>query len=223
MKFLKLAAIAAACVVLGFAPARAQMWAVGAQIGTTGIGGELQLQINNALVARGTADWLSYSRDETFSGIDYSGKLQFGTGGAFLDWHPFQGSFLLSGGAYFGSRQVKLSAQPGAAITVDLGGTTYTGAEVGHLTGAVKMGDVEPFLGLGFDNAFQGNAGLGFKAMLGVSFSNAPSVSLVSTGGALSGNAAFQADVAAEQGKIRDDAKGFQYFPVLYVGLTYRP
>ena len=223
MKFLKLAAIAAACVVLAIVPARAQMWAVGTQIGTTGVGGELQLQLNNALVARGTVDWLSYSRDETYSDVDYSGKLQFGTGGAFLDWHPFQNGFLLSGGAYFGSRKIKLSAQPGAATSVDLGAATYTGAQVGRLTGSVKMGDVEPFAGLGYDNAFQGNAGLGFKVLLGVSFSDSPSVSLISSGGILSADPVFQADVAAEQDKIRHDAKDLQYFPVLYIGLTYRP
>jgi hypothetical protein len=212
---------AALAGVLGCSgPAAAQGFAIGAQIGTTGIGGELQYELFPTLVARGAVDYLSYDRDLNYESVDYSGQMKFTTGGAFLDWHPLLGSFFVSGGLYFGKRQVSLTATPAATITID--NVVFTAAQAGSVTGSIKMSSTQPFLGLGFDNSFQGLPGLGFKFLLGVAFSGSPSVSLNSAGGLLSNDATFQARLAAERDKIKDDAKEFKYFPVLNAGLTFR-
>jgi hypothetical protein len=217
MKSAYRAAVAALAVFAS--PAGAQNFAIGTQVGTTGIGGEVQYRISPGLVVRGTADFLSYSRDQTYQSIDYSGKLRFATAGAFLDWHPFQSWLMLSGGAYFGKREVTLGATPMTNVTID--GVSYTPAQVGTLKGGVKMSSAQPFLGLGIDNTFVGAPGLGFKAMVGVAFSGSPAVALASSGGTLSNDPAFLTRLNNERDKIKDDAKEFKYFPVLNIGLTY--
>jgi hypothetical protein len=210
---------ALAALVIFASPAGAQNFAIGTQAGTTGIGAEAQYQVTPGLVVRGTADFLGYSRDTTYDDINYTGRLKFATAGAFVDWHPFQSWLFLSGGVYFGQRKVSLAATPTTNVNID--GVNYTPAQVGTLTGAVKTSSAQPFLGFGIDNTFVGAPGLGFKAMVGVAFSSSPAVALASSGGLLSNDPTFQARLNNERNRIRDDARDFQYFPVINVGLTY--
>lgn len=200
--------------------AQSSPFAIGANIGTPGIGAEVQLQLSDSLVLRGDADWLSYSRDADYSGVAYNGKLNTATAGLFADFHPGASPFLLSAGAYLGDRKGDIEATP--STPVNIGGTTVTAAQVGRLQGSIKMSKFQPFVGLGFDNTFSGESGWGFRALAGIAFSKEPDVSLTSTGGTLSNDANFQALLRAEEADIQDDAKGFKYYPVLQVGVTRR-
>jgi hypothetical protein len=56
----------------------------------------------------------------------------------------------------------------------------------------------------------------------GVSFSKEPKVDLIATDGTLAGDPTFQAELQREEDNVRDDAKGFKYFPIVQVGLNYR-
>jgi hypothetical protein len=200
-------------------PAQAQNFAIGAQIGTTGVGAEAQYQFAPGWVLRGTADWLGYGDNQTYEAIRYRGRLHFATAGAFVDWHPFESWFLLSGGAYFGQRKLSLSAAPATPITID--NIVYTPLEVGRLDGSVKMGPAQPFLGLGIDNTFFGQPGLGFKLMAGAAYGGSPSVKMKSSGGTLTNNPIFQSHLDNERDQIRKDAEDYKFFPVVYFGLTY--
>ena len=215
MKF----AICAGALVAGLAfstGASAQI-AGGVNIGTTGIGIELQKPLTETIVGRVNADFLNYEREETLDEIDYDGKLKFSTAGVFADWHPGGASFFLSGGAYFGTREIELSGTPNQAV--EIGDTVYAPGSI-ILKGKIEMSDVQPFLGLGFDNTFSREQGLGFRAMVGASFSDEPDVSLTCTGG--SSCATAQADLDEERREIADDAEDFKIFPVVQVGLTYK-
>ena len=223
---MKSAILAAGLVLAAALPAAAQTApgrvALGASIGTPGIGAELKFKANDQVVLRGAVDGLSYSHDVNYDNIDYDGKLKMFTGGAFADLHPFAGSgFLVSGGAYFGTRKIDLHATPVVTGTVKIGDVTYTGSQVGQLDGRVKMSKFQPFAGLGYDNSFTSDRRWGFKAMAGVAFSKKPDVTLTASG-PLASNAQFQQELARELTNIRDDAKGFRYFPVVQLGLSYR-
>jgi hypothetical protein len=202
------------------AVAHAQNLAVGAVFGTPGIGVEAQAKVSRWLVLRAAADFAEFDRDETYGDIAYAGKLKLVTGGAFVDIHPLGGGLLVSGGAYIGKRRGELDGEP--TTTVRIGDKPYTPAQVGRIDSDIKMGDIQPFAGLGYDTTFRRTGRVGLKGVVGMAFSHSPDVTLTASGGALSTNAVFLQSLRDEEGQIRDDAKGFKYFPVAQVGLTYR-
>jgi hypothetical protein len=222
MRTLKILAAAAVLAVLpaGAALAQSGPLAVGVNAGTPGLGVEAKVRLGDSLVVRGGGDWLSFSHDEDYSGVSYDGKLKAATAGLFADWHPGGSAFLVSAGAYFGDRKLDLTARPTGPV--EIGGATFTPAQVGQIDGKAKLSSAQPFVGAGFDNTFPGDRAWGFRALVGVSFSDDPDVSLRASGGALSGDPAFQARLRQEEADIRDDAKDFKYYPVVQIGLARR-
>lgn len=198
--------------------AQAQV-AVGAHVGTPGVGVEAQLSLGPVFTLRGSIDRLGHDFDESYDGIDYGGEFDFNTVGAFIDLHPFANGFLISGGAYLGERKIRLDAEP--TVPVEIGGAVFTPSQVGQLSGAVTLSDLSPFIGVGFDNTFTRPGRWGVRAILGAALSEDPDVALDSTGGSLSNNAAFRARLEDEADRIRDETD-YGLFPVAQIGLTYR-
>lgn len=216
----KLLAAAIAIAAFSASAADAENLSIGVNLGTPGVGVQASAKLSDMVVLRGAIDGISISRDEDYSDIDYDGKAKLFTGGLFADLHPGGSAFFLSGGAYVGKRKINLRAQPTAPV--EIGGQTFAPAQVGRIDGEAKLSNVQPFLGLGFDNTFVGERGWGFRALAGVAFSKRPDVDLVASGGTLANDANFQARLATEEAEARDDAKNFRYFPILQVGLTRR-
>lgn len=217
MTMMKMAGAIAAFALTATATA-AQNLAVGVNVGTPGIGVQAQYQVSPMFVVRGAVDGLSFSRDEDYSDINYNGKVKEFTGGLFADLHPGGSSFFVSGGAYFGRRKIELDALPTAPV--DIGGQTFTPAQVGRLDGSAKLSDVQPFVGLGFDNTFTTSGSWGFRGLVGVAFSKKPDVNLTASGGLLSNDPTFQARLQQEEDDAQDDADSFRYFPVVQLGVT---
>jgi hypothetical protein len=83
--------VAAAALTLAFtshAAAQTSSVAVGLNLGTPGVGAQVQLRATDSVVLRADADWLNLSHDKSYSGVDYDGKAKATTGGVFADWHP---------------------------------------------------------------------------------------------------------------------------------------
>ena len=220
MKRLASAVLATLATALAASPSQAQI-AVGGHVGTTGVGPDLQYRLNDNFTLRGAADWLDLIYGQSYDGVRYDGRMKLMTGGAFLDWHPWANPVFLSGGAYFGDRQVDISATPAATVTI--GGQSFTPAEVGRLDGRIKMGSAAPFAGVGLDSQAGANAkGFGFKGLIGVAFSGRPTVDLSSTGGAFSNTSALLPSLDAERDRIADRASFLQYYPVAQVAVNYR-
>ncbi len=57
---------------------------------------------------------------------------------------------------------------------------------------------------------------------LGVVFIGAANVDLTSTGGTLSNDANFLAEVVKEEADVRDDLDGFKLYPVVSLGFSYK-
>ena len=189
-------------------------------LGTPGAGVEAQLSLGPVFVLRAGIDTLGYDIDQTFDDVDYAGRFDFDTVSAFVDVHPFQNAFLISGGVYVGDRTIGLSAQP--STPVEIGGQIVTPGQVGTLSGAIKLSDIAPFVGVGFDDAFYRDSRWGFRAIAGVAWSEAPDVALTSTGGSLSNDPAFRTRLEQEARDISEDAKDKGVFPIVQLGATVR-
>lgn len=216
-----LALAALIVVVAGGAQAQSRSPITAAlNLGTPGAGVEAQLSLGPVFVLRGGIDTLGYDVDQSFDGVDYAGRFDFDTVSAFVDVHPFANAFLISGGVYVGDRTIGLNARPSAPL--DIGGQTFTPGQIGTLSGAIKLSDVAPFLGIGFDDAFIRESRWGFRAIAGVAWSEAPEVALTSTGGSLSNDPNFRARLDQEARAIAEDAEDKGIFPVIQLGATVR-
>lgn len=225
MKSVLFGAAMAAVVLTSASAAQAQdwsaanRWAVGVTAGTDGLGADLKYALSPQLVLRARGAGLDFSHSETSDGVHYSGKIKFGTGGGFVDWHPWGGGFLISGGVVAGTRRIDLSGTPANNVTFN--GDTYTPAQVGSVYGRAKMPSTAGFLGVGYDTTFVSRGAVGFNILAGAQFGGSPKVHLTATGLAAS-TPQFQTDLAREEDKIRHDLDFAKVYPAVSVGLTYR-
>lgn len=221
MKPLFFAAVLAAALPAASALAQEDgRFAVGAQVGTPGVGVQAQFALSPVVVLRGSYDVLQWDRDQSYKGIDYDAKIDFKSPGAFVDVHPFRNGFLISGGAYFGDRKVDLDATP--TSNVNIGGATFTPAQVGNLTGRIDLESTAPFVGFGYDNTFTRGGRIGFRMLAGAAFGDEPQVELDSRGGTLSNDPTFRARLDEEEQEIQAQADNYKVLPVIQAGLNFR-
>jgi len=194
-------------------------WAVGVKAGTLGLGGEVVTDLLPYLNLRGSVQWMDLSLNLDLEDIEYNVDLDFLNPMLVVDWYPFHGSFRLSGGILFNGIEPALSGAP--TESVEIGGQTYTPAEVGTLRGELEFGDVAPYVGIGWGNALSHDGRLRLALDLGVAFVGSPDVNLSATG-TLASNEEFQRNLAQEEQDIEDDLEPFQFYPVLALSLTYR-
>ena len=188
--------------------------------GTTGVGAEVQLSLGPVFVVRGGVDTLGYEFDQSYSDVEYSGRFDFDTVSGAVDLHPFLNGWLISGGVYVGDRTIDLNGRPSAPV--EIGGATFTPAQVGTLSGRIKLSDTAPFVGVGYDDAFIREGRWGFRGLVGVAWSQEPEVGLSSEGGSLSNDPAFRARLEQEARDIQEDAKDKAFFPIVQLGVTAR-
>ena len=210
-KFLRWFALSALLVTGG---AAADGFGLGVKAGTLGFGVEGTFGLSENLNLRTGINDYSYSQDETEGGIRYDGKLELSTIALLLDWHPFAGTFRLSAGLMNNKNALRLSATPTANQTI--GGTSYTPADIGTLSGDVTFKSTAPYAGIGWGNAARrGRFGGVFE--IGAMFQGKPKVSLRASGGLVS-----QADLNAEAQEAQTDLDDFKIYPVISLGLSYR-
>ncbi|WP_207482234.1 porin family protein [Arenibaculum pallidiluteum] len=219
-------AVTAALVLLGAASAHAQdarPATFGPSASTLGLGAEAGFRFNDSFGIRGGANYLSWSTSREIGGIDYDADLRLASGGLVGDYYPLGGGFRISAGLRINGNKADISAVPGPFQTVDLGGTTYTGSEIGRLDGKVDFNRFAPYLGLGYEARLSDALSLSFDA--GALWQGKPDVSLRATpGAALPPAAAAQlaADVERERRNVEDDLEPFQFFPVVSITAKYR-
>lgn len=217
----------AVAMLVGATGAQAQdgRFAIGPQIGTTGVGIEAQFKVSDRITLRGGFDSLQFDAEVDGDDILYDGELDFTTGGVFADLHPTGGAFFLTAGVYFGDRQISVSGTPAPGTTVEIGDDTFTAEQVGTLNGEMDFGGTAPLVGLGWNNTFTASRRWGFKFMAGAAFGSDPDATLTRTGGsALStaDQARIDAELRAEELEIEEEADDFKVFPVVQLGVAYR-
>jgi len=188
--------------------------------GTLGIGLEVTQSIVPKVNARIGYNFFKYDYETTEDNIRYEFDLRLRSANFLADFHPLSGfmaGFRLSGGFLYSKNRVDMKALPSG--TYEIGGQTFTAAEVGTLTGKVDLKDWPIYLGIGWGNASSGFLGLALD--IGVAFSGSPAVDLATSGGDLSGDADFQRRLVQEEADLEDEIKAFNYYPNLSLGLSF--
>jgi hypothetical protein len=214
--FLVAATVLLAC---GSAQATFDEWAIGAKIGTLGIGGDLTTSVIPQVNLRASVQWFECSFDAQVSDIDYDVDLNLLNPLLLLDWYPFNGSFRISAGALFNASSIQLRGRP--AGEVEIGEQTYRADEVGTLEGDVEFDPVVPYVGIGWGNALGSSGHWGLTIDLGVAFIGSPDLDL-SANGPIASNPTFQQQLAQEKHDIQNELSDYNIYPVLSLSLFYR-
>jgi hypothetical protein len=214
-------AACAALLAISGAPALAQT--IAAKGGTTGLGAEIAVPLQERVAARLWVNGGSLSRSLTESGIRYDAKLKFGTAFALVDLHPLAGGFRISAGLAYNDNRFDFVGR-GDGGTIEINGVPYNSAAVGTLEGRVRFDSTSPYLGIGWAAAPRGAAGFGAAVDIGVMFQK-PRATLTGTCGTTLPApvcSQLQNDLRAEEAQFRDAVDGFKAYPVLSVGVSYR-
>ncbi|HUF50697.1 MAG TPA: hypothetical protein VMN60_07690 [Longimicrobiales bacterium] len=207
--------IAAVAVLVVPIAAPAQSLGVSARAGSLGIGGELSLGLTGRLAVRGGIGVLPFEVNRSYSDVDYTIEPTSPLANVGIDFYPGLGGLHIGGGLLLVSQPTTLTGE--YTGTVDIGGRTYTGAEVGTLTGELDHGSSAPYLLLGFGR--HTGAGFGFFADLGAAFMKDPALTLEASGPAAN-NQQFQDDLERERAEAEADAKEFlKILPILSLGV----
>ena len=193
--------------------------ALGAKASTLGLGAELVASLSPRFNARVGYNNFEYEYSGTENNIDYDFTFTLESIPLFVDFYPFKGRFHLTGGLLL--NQNLIDAEADTALIYEINGIPFLIGDVGALTGEIDFKDRAAYLGLGWGNPVKGKD-LGINFEIGVVFQGAPDVELTSTGGSLSGDPFFQAQLAAEAQALEDDLEEFKYYPVIALGLTYK-
>lgn len=213
---------------------------IGIGIGTGGLGVDFAYPVFDHLDVRVGYDFGSISGDRTEDDIEYDAKLKFSSARLIADIKPFGGGFRISAGLYTGTP--KIDAKARGLDDYDLGDNTYRGDL--DIDGEIDLGGAAPYLGLGWGGT-AGTTGFGVSFDLGVLFAKSPKAHLDVSGYACDAGqnddcdpspdadgfdvngttpqaAQFRADRDAEIDELEDDAKSYDLWPILRLGLHYR-
>ena len=199
---------------LNEAHAGSSRYALAAKAGTLGLGVEGTIKLSEKFNARVGVNAFSYDTDWDKDDINYDADIQLSTVAALIDWHPFGGSFRLTGGAMLNGNEVEADAKLNKSITI--GDTIYTPGDVGNLKADIDFNSVAPYLGMGWGNAIGKNKRLTISFELGVLFQGSPEVDL-STDSAL----VSQSDLQKEEDNLQDEIDKYEYYPVAALSLSY--
>jgi len=194
-------------------------FAISPKVGTLGAGLEGIVNLNDNFNARLGVNAFEYDDDGEESNIDYDIDIDLFSLSALVDWFPFGGCFRVTGGAMFNQNEAEVKAKSSA--NYDIGGTTYSLAQVGTLKGKVDFDEFAPYFGIGWGNPFGKKGNWSFAVDLGVMYQGTPNVAL-STNGTSSALAPFIASLAAEQKQLENEIDGYEYYPVISIATTYR-
>ena len=202
------------CLVAALDSTYAAKLGVGLRAGTQGAGAELGVGVSERFSVRaGYYSWdLSTDYEET--DVVYDAGVQLGGMGLIADFHPFKNGFHLSAGVFSNENEISISATP--TTSLDIGGTTYTPAEIGTLSGRISFNSTAPYFGLGWGR-INGEKRVGLLFDLGILRQGRGRVDLTSSTGLIS-----LVDLQAEISEIEADIEHFEFWPVASVGLAIR-
>lgn len=203
-------------IALGLSPSvvRAQSFGIAPHVGTLGVGGDVGVLLTNRIGLRAGRNYFPFDIDFSASDVDFTLDLPSPQSMVLADLF-LVGGLRASGGVLLSGDDVGLTGDFGGSV--DLGGTTYTAAEVGTLRGAIVNKDVAPYAGIGYGKV--AGQRLGFLLDLGIAFQGNPRVSFAADGLA-SLLPSFQADLERERQEVENDIHIFRYYPVFSLGLT---
>ncbi|MCU0881577.1 MAG: hypothetical protein MUF14_02785 [Hyphomonadaceae bacterium] len=181
---------------------------VAARGGSLGVGGEVAIQIVPMITLRGIGQGFDLDYNETVDGIAYRGTMELGSLGAQVDVRPPLSPLYLTVGTYANNNALAMTATPSAPVQI--GGTTYSPAQIGTITTDVDFGDQAFYGGLGVELSL-GPISAALEG--GLYYQGEPDVRFATTGTA--GGSTFNADVLREQAQIADELDKLRFWPAI--------
>lgn len=213
---------------------------VSGQAGTLGLGVTLDQRIKDQLNTRLAVNYFTYSTKLTKDEVDYDATANLSSLAVLLDWHPWKGVFMLTGGILINQSELTVDAK--AQGQYNIGNEIYRGQA--KVNGTVSFRPLAPYLAMGWGSAPRKTQGLTWGVELGLVFQGKPSIDLKGGGSAcrqsnqtsttpcdpniaansidLSNDAVFQQNLATEEQNLEKDFEDFNIFPVLGFMLGYR-
>jgi len=218
-------ALTAAALILAPGAARAQGFAVAGRAGTLGIGAEAALGLGPRLDLRGGIGLLPIERDAgnfwdtcDRAGVDCTFKLPKTWYNIGLDLYV-GGGFRIGGGMLFKPDDPSLSVGLQSGSTIEVGGVSYTEADLGTLTGSVDSKSSAPYALIGFGKHTK--TGIGLFLDLGMAFLGDSPVKLEASADPQEANTTLQANLRKEEATLENDLPTWarKYWPILNVGI----
>ena len=207
---------------------------IGVKVSTLGVGIEAATPLAGKLNVRGGFNMFRYSRPFTDSGIQYDGQLHFQSAEAHLDWFPFGGFHVSPGILFYNGNEVTATASVPGGQTFSVGGTTYESDPAVPVSGTGKLNfvKVSPSIMLGVGNLIPRNGRhFSFLFEAGAAYQGSARVALNLAGNVcntsglfcrpISGDPTVQANIQAQQVKIKNDVNPYRFFPVVSMGVGF--
>ncbi|MCG6958216.1 MAG: hypothetical protein LJF04_19675 [Gemmatimonadetes bacterium] len=219
-------AISVATMVILPAAVGAQGFGVGARAGTLGFGVEGAAGLSNHVAVRGGLGLWTVNIDATgfwepgtgVSATLHLPKTWYNIG---VDLYPTSGDFRIGGGMLYKPDDPKVVATADPTASVDIGGRTYTSADVAEVEGSLVSKKSAPYVLIGFGRHTR--KGFGLFLDLGVAFLGEPSVQLKATRGdpTIINSADFQSALAQESANLESDLPTWakKYWFIASVGI----
>jgi len=189
--------------------------AVGARVGTLGVGAEASFRVNSRIAIRGGYGIVPYEFDQEVGDVQYNVEPTSKLPNIGVDLSL--GMIRLGGGLMFFQDSTKLTGVPTGTVT--FGGTQYTGAQIGTVRGSLDHGSAVPYGIIGFGNP--SGTGFGMFLDLGAAFTKKPDLQ-VTASGPISSSAAFRTDLEEERQDIQDKLdKYFKVWPIVSLGFRF--
>ncbi|MDJ0907876.1 MAG: hypothetical protein QNI99_01695 [Woeseiaceae bacterium] len=189
---------------------------VGFKAGTLGLGVEGRYKPLPNIDVRVGANVYDYEDTDTRAGVNYDSTLNLETFYATANLSFPLSPLRLTAGLFSNGNEVNLTSVDSA--TFDIGGNTYTAADVGTLSSTTSFGSTSPYVGIGYDFEIFGKVGLNLD--LGLLWQGEPEVSLLADG-LLANDPGFQSALEAERQQLEDDISDYKAWPVISLGFVY--
>lgn len=196
--------------------ADSDLW-LGAKAGTLGLGVEATWRPLPWFDLRGGLNSFDYDQDGSEAGINYDATLELQSYYATANFRFPLSPFRVTAGLFNNGNELQLVSQESGPIEV--GGATFTSADVGTLRGLTSFDTTAPYAGIGFDFGLLGKVGLNLD--IGVLFQGDPTVTLTSDG-LLADDPAFIDALENERVELEDEVDKFKVYPVASLTFNVR-
>ena len=158
----------------------------------------------------------STDSNRNINGTFYNYESKSFSLGSYLDWHPFNSAFRLSGGIHLNDMKTSLKGKTNTSVAINSNrialGTNTFNVDFSFPT-------VTPYLGIGYNNISVDSPGFHFFADAGVMIGK---YDATTTTNLIGSQNVTTADVDTEMNNLRNALFRNGYIPTANFGLTYR-
>lgn len=204
-------------VALATSPSYAEV-NVGVVGGTNGAGLYVGVPVSDKVNLRVQGTKWSISDTQKIDDIDYDVDVDVGAIGAYVDFHPFGGTFRISAGISKSLHELNAKNKPVANASYSIGDTPITGSVQAGEVKAKADFDMSPYVGIGWGNI--ATKGWGFRFDLGAYFLGKPNVNYTISDRLKTTFGITEADITKEEKRAEDDI-GEVIYPEVSLAISY--